>query len=253
MSYPGYPSRDPDDQRPVAPFPRAAEGYPRYGPAANPSHGAPPGYYYPPPPKPLHGLGRAATWLAAAVSLVGLIQAALAWPAHSRFTEAVDRGETFFDVWTSYDTVGLILFAVMIAAYVVTCLWLYRARTNSTTMQPHLHHARSPGWAWGGWICPVVNFWFPFQVVRDVGRDQSGLSALSGLGAWWTFWLLSSITTAVGGQLAGVDTTPSVFALFVTVGAVLNVVALTFWVRIVRDVTQLQDTLMGSAAASPGA
>jgi Domain of unknown function (DUF4328) len=27
---------------------------------------------------------------------------------------------------------------------------------------------RSRGWAIGGWFCPAVNLWFPYQIATDV-------------------------------------------------------------------------------------
>jgi hypothetical protein len=256
MTYPPYQSPEPDEQRPVAPYPQAAEGYPRYGAAASPPayppSYPPPGYYYPPPPEPLRGLGRAAAWLAVAVTVVGVGRAALAWPAQSSYADAAERGEEWLDVWTWYDGIGLVQFPFMVAAYVVTCLWLYRARTNSAVMQPHLRHARSPGWAWGGWVCPVVNFWFPFQMVRDVGRAQDGSRAVSGIGAWWTLWMLGTITSAVGGQMVSLEGEIdagllSALGPLETAGALLTTAALVLWLRVVRDVSLLQDRMMGAA------
>ena len=43
-------------------------------------------------------------------------------------------------------------------------------------------HARRSGWAWGGWVTPVVALWFPFQVVRDV---RQAVSPHSTVGAHW--------------------------------------------------------------------
>jgi hypothetical protein len=248
MSHPPDQPPDPQRSQAVAPYPQAAEGRPRYGPAARQQAGPPPGYYFPAPPKPLGSLGLAAAWLAVVVTVVGLTGAALAWPAQSRYLEAAERGESFFETWTAFDIVGIVQLPVTIAAYVVTCLWLYRARTNATVMRPYLHHARSPGWAWGGWVCPVVNLWFPYQVVRDVARDPQAPRPVPGIGTWWTFWLLSSVIGEMGARFVGIDTSlVPVFGALVSAGAVLQVVALVLWLRIVRAITQQQDRRMGVA------
>jgi hypothetical protein len=245
MTYPPSQPSGPDEHQPVAPYAQASDGYPRYG--AHPQAEAPMGYYYPPPPRPLRRLGLVAAWLAGTLAVMGLFQAVLAWPAQSRYVEAAERGETFLEVWTPFDTVGLLQVPLTIAAYVVTCLWLYRARTNAAVMQPHLHHARSPGWVWGGWVCPVVNFWFPYQVVRDVARDPQAPQPVPNIGTWWTLWLVTTFTTAIGGQFAGVDTSVPVFATVVTIGAALNVATLVLWLRIVRDITDHQERRMAAA------
>ena len=58
----------------------------------------------------------------------------------------------------------------LLASWITGAMWLHRARKNAEAFNPSFHHTRSAGWAWGGWICPIVNLWFPFQVVRDTYR-----------------------------------------------------------------------------------
>ncbi len=58
--------------------------------------------------------------------------------------------------------------SVQLAAAVVTCLWLWQSRVLAEAVSPGRGHARSRVWVWLGWIVPVVAFWFPYQVVRDV-------------------------------------------------------------------------------------
>jgi heme/copper-type cytochrome/quinol oxidase subunit 2 len=181
-----------------------------------------------------------------AVTVFGLVSAALAWPAQARYLEAAERGQSYWETWTAFDLASIAQLPLTIAVYVVTCLWLYRARTNAAVLQPYLHHARSPGWAWGGWVCPVVNFWFPYQVVRDVARDPQAPRPVPGIGAWWTSWLLSTVVSGVGAQFAGTDTSPvPVFGALMSAGAVLQAVALVLWLRIVREITQQQERRMG--------
>lgn len=104
---------------------------------------------------------------------------------------------------------------VFLATAIVFAAWFYQARRNAdaygSAVQRH-----SRGWAIGGWFCPVVNLWFPFQIAVDIARaseqpgpaqaDRPGWSdqpsaestygppATSGLGllrAWWAMYLLN--------------------------------------------------------------
>jgi hypothetical protein len=227
MSHPTYPGT-----------PEPTGGYP-----------PPPAYYVPgPPAQPAHGLATAAAWVAGLFALFEILEAALAWHAQSRYLDAIDHGEGL--PWTPYDFTAFAWVGIMIATYVVTCLWLYRVRTNIDVLSPTLLHTRSRGWAWGGWVVPIVSLWFPYQVVRDVARDERGRSVVSGLGAWWTFWLLSLFVERIGirvitnrsavdshalGGLGFVETTNAVLCLF----------ALFFWIRIIRRITETQDRLLG--------
>jgi hypothetical protein len=83
---------------------------------------------------------------------------------------------------------------VMIAAGVVFLVWLWRARLNAEwigeldvlrgsvdgEVTPVVNlHRRSRGWVIGGWFCPVVNLWLPYQIVADIASGP-GAAAVSG-------------------------------------------------------------------------
>lgn len=82
-----------------------------------------------------------------------------------------------------------------IAAGVVFLVWLWRARINSELTGGIAEHRRSRGWVIGGWICPVVNLWFPFQVVDDVHRTSSPHAAQSNglVVGWWIAFLVGQV------------------------------------------------------------
>ena len=72
-------------------------------------------------------------------------------------------------------------------------VWFRRARINAERHDYRQRRAR--GWAFWAWIVPIVNIWFPFQIMGDIWR--AGLPApqrrkTAWLPAvWWTCWLLS--------------------------------------------------------------
>lgn len=195
---------------------------------------------------PPHGIGATrglaigAALLAVAIAALQLIEVPFAFAAQDAYLDAADRGESSLDVWTAYDTVAMPFFPVGIAAYVITCLWLYRIRTNVEVMHPGAMHARKKGWVWGGWVVPVVNLWFPFQIVRDLLKPFRAPGSL--LGWWWAFWLLSSFTSQIGFRLTGfgeIDPS-SIEALGVVEGvdAAATLVALVLWLAVIRRVEQ---------------
>lgn len=51
------------------------------------------------------------------------------------------------------------------AVYVALLIWQYRAAKTAQLLR--LPAALSPGLGVGGWFIPVVNFWFPYQAIRD--------------------------------------------------------------------------------------
>ncbi len=52
-----------------------------------------------------------------------------------------------------------------IGAVVVACIWQYRAASTARAMGLPAKH--SPGWGVGCWFVPIVNYWMPYQALRD--------------------------------------------------------------------------------------
>jgi hypothetical protein len=51
------------------------------------------------------------------------------------------------------------------AALIVECIWQYRAASAARAL--HWPAKRSPGWGVAFWFIPIVNFWMPYQAIRD--------------------------------------------------------------------------------------
>lgn len=60
---------------------------------------------------------------------------------------------------------NLLLLPFSIAAQVVFLIWQYRAARVARQLGYPARH--SPGWGVGVWFIPVVNFWMPYQAIRD--------------------------------------------------------------------------------------
>lgn len=133
------------------------------------------------------------------------------------------------------------------AAGVVFLVWLWRARHNAEQLSP-APHRRSRGWVIGSWVCPVVNLWFPYQIVTDVWKasrpDDRALIGLSGrrlLRWWWACWLpadtISHITmgdTWRSHEDAGLAAIVDTFATALLVASALLVV------RLMRQISDWQ-------------
>ncbi|HWL98440.1 MAG TPA: DUF4328 domain-containing protein [Nocardioidaceae bacterium] len=192
------------------------------------------------------GLAVAASVLAGLGALIEVVDVPLAWFAAEQLEDAAARGTTPDQVVTPFDVMGLPTLGLFVAAWVVTSLWLSRARVNAEALNPGRRHKRSAGWAWFGWLVPVVSYWFPYQYVRDVR-----LATVAGerrrstvVGWWWGTWLVSQHIGWIGGWIvmpAGSDTFR--FGLLAPVeaaAAVVAVAALVCWLRIVRQITEDQ-------------
>jgi Domain of unknown function (DUF4328) len=93
-------------------------------------------------------------------------------------------------------------------------VWFRRARINAERHDYRQRRAR--GWTFWGWIVPIVNIWFPFQIMGDIWR--AGLPAqqrrktawLPAL--WWTCWLLSGLSIGAKAMSANSGPVPHIAA-----------------------------------------
>ena len=92
----------------------------------------------------------------------------------------------------------------IIGLSILFVVWFYRARINAERHGYQQRRAR--GWAFWGWIVPIVSLWFPFQIMGDIWRaglpagqrdETAWLPAL-----WWTCWLLSELGIFGAGEVS---------------------------------------------------
>jgi hypothetical protein len=229
--------------QPYEPYPTQPEQPP---PATGPAqaYGAAQPYYAPNAgrPKDLRLTGWLAVGAAAAVTLSSIVDAVLVGSA-IRDPAAVEATSLL------YFANAMLYFLLLVGAYVATCLWLTQARHNSRLIDPEFHHARRSGWIWGGWVCPIVNFWFPFQIVRDVYRPaarEPGASPTMGL--WWTGWVVFLVGSRIANRLADRafdGATGNGAEAAAAVLSVITVVTLVLWAMVVRQVTTAQHRALG--------
>lgn len=224
------------------------EGYPQPGEPYPPvtQEAAPYGQPVPPPsswvrPQSLKGLGVASAILAAVYAVLAIGAAIASWPAREKWLEEASFGREPYDATTAWDIVMVVSLLVLLAIYIVTCLWMYRARTNSELLSPTIRHSLPRGWVWGGWVCPVVNLWFPVQMMQNIlraatpGRSHAGL-----LTCWWTAWIVAGIAAMV--QLSftpteGINELTDSHRAASVVAAVLASIACVLWIAVIRRVT----------------
>ncbi|MHA7127897.1 DUF4328 domain-containing protein [Janibacter indicus] len=190
----------------------------------------------PPPPAPTiaghaalaTALTLTATWVAAAGVVTVRRDELHAWvQGYAATSPAVDLANFL---------VGLGGLALA-ASLVTTGWWLLGVRRVAEWAAPGHPQRRAGWWAVASWVVPIVNLWFPYQVVADASRALG--SRVGSFWPWWIAWLLmgvGSVRDTSGGVLADAgDVDGWVTAL--QVNAVIAVVALVLWWRVVRAAT----------------
>jgi hypothetical protein len=129
----------------------------------------------------------------------------------------------------------------MVIAAVAFIVWLWRARANAELLVGPHGQRLTREWVIGAWICPVVNLWFPYQVVVDVWRASTpNRDHRDGLVVWWwmTFlvsWLFTRFIT-----LAGVVDTIALIA-----SCALDIASGVLALLVVRRITDWQALARG--------
>ncbi len=147
----------------------------------------------------------------------------------------------------------MLTFVALVAAWITGSWWLFQARKNAEVLAPGRHHSRKSGWAWGGWIVPIVSFWFPFQVVRDVHKAVTPRSVTPVIGWWWALFLATVIGWRISDRIESHALTTGTGASgvqgFALVLAAVMIAALVAWGLVLRKLTVEQHARMYGGAA----
>jgi hypothetical protein len=132
----------------------------------------------------------------------------------------------------SYSTVTNLFAVVMLVVGVLFLVWFHKAATMAARLG--LPARRSPGWAVGGFLVPIVSFWFPYRSARDLFPPGHVGGAL--VIRWWSLYLallLFDLGIYVAAWFSeGAAVVVAVIASGVAIAAALSVRAL------VREVTR---------------
>ena len=170
-------------------------------------------------------------------------------------------------VHTTYNA-SQVLLIVIFPLWIVGGLWLQRARSNAALLSP-AHVRRASAWAIFAWITPIVDLWFPLQIVNDTwrvtddhlpGRVFAGRGRITGL--WWTLWLAfflaytvaspgTTFTDNGGVHYVGASgTTWGISPHLDLIAALLGIAAYAAWVRVVLGISQGQEQLLKTIVPS---
>lgn len=216
------------------------------------------------PIRRIGGLGFAVTVLVGAVVVLDMVSTWTTWYAYGVFRDYVagQAGDT--DLISADDIVSTVSWwyvVAFVAAGIFFMTWLWRARMNAERLVP-APHRRGRGWIIGGWICPVVNLWFPFMIVDDVYRASrpgnppllTDLRSVPGghlLGPWWALWLGSLLLGRIVNNIWDNADSPDSLrtaGLVELVESAATLGAAAAVILIVRQISTWQDARAGQTA-----
>jgi hypothetical protein len=190
-------------------------------------------------------MGLAASILIGIVTVTTWATAWSDWYSYQTVKQYVDDPDQLAEADLISGSLGIVAALALLAAAVVFIIWLWRVRWNAE-MFCRAEHRFTRGWVLGSWICPVVNLWYPKQVVDDIvaasdPRTPPHIATLRGIPgtrlvwAWWLTWVAGLVSGnivqrgVIGGATELADLRTNVVlsttsALFTTAAAVLAVI-----------------------------
>ncbi|MDX6281034.1 MAG: hypothetical protein QOH03_2105 [Kribbellaceae bacterium] len=196
----------------------------------------------------MRGLPRATSILIWITALAQVLLAVAAWRDYAVFKDDLASWDP-----GAIRPADLIYLVPAVVTAIVFIVWLRRARDAAEAVNPWFQHRHGRGWVIGGWLVPIISFWYPLQVVEDIieastpqipagttpwrPQPQDRLVYI-----WWVTWVASML---IDNLPLGPDEGPAVSdffwgALNSTATAVLTVVCAVYAVRVIRLITDLQ-------------
>lgn len=146
--------------------------------------------------------------------------------------------------------ITFLYFAFYIATGIVFLNWAWRVRVNAEAIAGPQSQRLGRPWTIWGWVCPVVNYWFPYQIMVDIYRasrtDQSDTGQIV---LWW--WL----TPVISGTLGFIIITASgAFTPGLVIVAIGQLVWAGFILTIMNRITEWQapGRAIGQQRPGPG-
>ncbi|HEX2383768.1 MAG TPA: DUF4328 domain-containing protein [Acidimicrobiales bacterium] len=151
-----------------------------------------------PPPDPRRDLAdehKAAVWAKRAFTALfvtkvasGLISLMVFDSIIDDIRQASDTGTTDQTAMNGWQILNMPVTLVLILGFVGVIIWTYKAANVASKLNYPARHSTT--WAILGWIVPVINFWFPYQSVRDCMAP--GNSERRTVRRWWVLYLVGS-------------------------------------------------------------
>ncbi|MFE6996537.1 DUF4328 domain-containing protein [Microbacterium sp. NPDC057659] len=193
--------------------------------------------------RPLRSIGAATRWLVAATALMSVVTIAVDASGLAAI-DAFVAGTAGVEALDAYDRASqpaaLAWSAVYIAAAVCWLVWQYRA---AASVDP-IYLQRSKGWHVGSWFVPLMNWWWPFQNVKDLVWGSRAAVKPAVLGVWWALWLAANLVSVFASRQLLAAETPESFSAalsFSILGDALLIVTAAFAWIIVKRITDALD------------
>lgn len=162
--------------------------------------------------------------------------------------ELLELGYSIFDQNSMLNNIGWVVWP---AAGLAFLYWFHLAYSNMQVIR-----GSSPAGSWQAtatWVVPIVNFWVPFKMVRELlsfpkpGEPRPVPHRM--LVAWWGLFVASQIVGIALSYYEPWSLDEQLWWNYIDIAALLaTVIAAVLAIRIVQAVTKHQDSLLSEPA-----
>jgi hypothetical protein len=133
-------------------------------------------------------------------------------------------------LYGGFTSVVLLVGLCTVVGVVIAAIWQHRAASTARALGIRATH--SPGWGVGCWFVPVVNYWMPYQAIRDCLPEGDPNRAL--VLRYW-LWITATWTLSFGAFTAALFSTGAGLALSLP-AAICALGVLSTATRVVRAI-----------------
>jgi hypothetical protein len=139
--------------------------------------------------------------------------------------------------------IGLLQLLVLLPTSLLFLIWTHRVHRNLLVLGAR-HLKFTPGWAVGWWFVPIMNWFRPYQVMKEIWKASDPVVGLSDPYSWQTattpsimpwWWALFLLSQYIGSRLFSKVLSPSTQSGV----ALLNDLLLTSWAMLASNILGL--------------
>lgn len=115
-------------------------------------------------------------------------------PSFRSYQDQLDAGTDPKQIVTVYSSIKIMIFISSLGAWIYTSAWLKAAVTDANAAQPGSVRLQR-GWALWGWVVPIVSYWFPRMIIKDLLKTKpvEQVDKSINLNTWWLTWLMYAL------------------------------------------------------------
>jgi hypothetical protein len=195
-------------------------------------------------------------WIMLGLDVIGLTSG---YFQYELLQTALDGGDISTEAANANDLRERIIAIVQVIATIVSAVmfirWFRRAYFNLHELVDGLQFGE--GWAAGSWFVPILNWFRPFQIMKELYVETRALLAnkelsiyerfsMLALGVWWTLWLVNNLLGQFGFRYSmRAETMEDYVAVTIVsmVGNLLGVPLALIAIKVIRDYAAVEPLL----------